>query len=229
MFDPRHWLARDPAQPKPRLRSWAALQLCGSLALVGACAHAEAEAAPPEAPESPPPAAPAKAPETTLRVTSAPIESLRSPYFGALEFTFQNPTGQWHQVRRVSIGAERQLFGPALEPLTGDRLRTWQLAARDALTGKEPRHPALETLAPEALANAAPDGGGPAAAVGPPDYLLTCPFSVAPGLFTRKWIVLYSAAADALLGSDLVLSYELEDGKTERILIQYPKPGAPKP
>jgi hypothetical protein len=238
MFDPRRWLACGPAQPRRRLL--AALQICGPLGLLGACAHAEAEAAPPEAPASAPAAAPpAKAPETILRVTSAPIESLRSPYFAVLEFTFQNPSGQWHQVRRVSIGAERQLLGPALEPLTGDHLRTWQLAARDASSGKAgPRHPALETLAPEAPAKAAPaapaappapDGGGPAAPVGPPDYLLTCPFSVAPGLFTRKWVALYSAAADALLGQDLVLSYELEDGKTERMLIQYPKPAAAKP
>ena len=236
MFDPWRWLARGPAQP--RLGLLAALQVCGPLGLLGACAHAEAEAAPPEAPASAPAAAPpAKAPETILRVTSAPIESLRSAYFGAFEFTFQNPSGQWHQVRKVSIAPER-LLGPGVEPLTGDHLRTWQLAARDALPGKEPRHPALETLAPEAPAAAAapaapgtppaPAAPAPAAPVGPPDYLLTYPFNVAPGLFTRKWIVLYSAAADSLLGQDLVLSYELEDGKTERIVIQYPKP-APKP
>jgi hypothetical protein len=209
----------------------AVLHFCGPLALASACAHAEAEAPAPAAPAAAPAAAPgpAKAPETTLRVTSAPIESLRSPYFGALEFTFQNPSGKWHQVRRVSIGPERQLFGPALEPLTGEHLRAWQLAARAAQNGKDPRHPALETLAPEAPAKAAPDAAEPAAPAGPPDYVLTCPFTIAPGLFTRKWIALYSAAPDALLGQDLVLTYELEDGKAERVLIQYPKPAAPKP
>ena len=61
----------------------------------------------------------------------------------------------------------------------------------------------------------------------PPNYLLASPFTVAPGLFTRKWIVLYSAAPDALLGQDLVLSYELENAKVERVLVKYPKP-APK-
>ena len=232
MFDPRRWLSRRPVTPKPPRRLLAALCFCGPLVLTSACAHAEAEAPAAEAPaaETAPAPAPSKAPETTLRVTSAPIESLRSPYFGALEFTFQNPTAAWHQVRRVTIGPERQLFGPALEPLSGEHLRAWQLAARTAHDGKNgPPHPALETLAPEAPAKTTPDGGEPAGPAGPPDYLLSCPFTIAPGLFTRKWIALYSGAADALLGQDLVLTYELEDGKAERVLIQYPKPAAPKP
>jgi hypothetical protein len=129
-------------------------------------------------------------------------------------------------VRRVSLEPERQLFGPALVPLVGERLRAWQLATREAQDGKAAaHHPALETLAPEAPAKgAAGSGEAAAAAPGPANYLLVCPFTVAPGLFTRKWIVLYSAAADALLGQDLVLSYELENGKTERVLVQYPKP-----
>jgi hypothetical protein len=124
-------------------------------------------------------------------------------------------------------------------------LRAWQLAAREAQAGKEgPRHPALETLAPEAPAPPPPPGpagsppappgpakaepGTPGAAAAPPNYLLAYPFTIAPGLFTRKWIVLYSAGADALLGQELVLSYELDNGKTERVLVQYPKPAPPK-
>ncbi len=119
------------------------------------------------------------------------------------------------------------MFGPALEPLAGERLRAWQLAVREAQEGKEgASHPALEALAPAASAERAPGSGEAAAPVGPASYLLACPFTVAPGLFTRKWIVIYSAAADALLGQDLVLSYELGNGKTERVLIQYPKPAS---
>jgi hypothetical protein len=121
----------------------AALQLCGPLVLVLGCAHVEADEAPPAAPAgpgAPPPGAPAsappKAPEPTLKITSAPIEALRSPFFSALEVTFQNPSGQWHQVRKVSLSPERTLFGPAIETLVGDRLRAWQLAAREAWLGK---------------------------------------------------------------------------------------------
>jgi hypothetical protein len=165
-------------------------------------------------------------------VSTAPIEALRSPFFSALEVTFQNPSSKWHEVKKVSVGPERQLFGPPLESLVGDRLRAWQLAAREAQAGKEgPRHPALETLTPEAPPKPdKPDpNAAPAAPAAPPNYLLAYPFTIAPGLFTRKWIVLYSAGADALLGQDLVLAYELDDGKTERVLIQYPKPAPPKP
>ena len=64
---------------------------------------------------------------------------------------------------------------------------------------------------------------GPAA---PPGYLLAGPFIVAPGLSTRTWVALYSAAPDALLGQDLVLSYELENGQVERVLVHYPAPAS---
>lgn len=207
-----------------------ALAFYGGIRLVLGCAHVEGEA--PAAPGAPPAATPAapppNAPEPTLRVSSAPIEALRSPYISAIEVTFANPSGQWHEVRRISITPERQLFGPALEPLVGERLRAWQLAAREAHDAKRgPPHTALETLAPEAPAKA--EAGGEAAGPpGPPSYLLACPFTIAPGLSTRKWIALYSAAPDALLGQDLVLSYELGDGQVERVLVQYPKP-APAP
>jgi hypothetical protein len=242
MHDPRRRLSRCPAGPK-RSKPSLTLLLCAPFAFAGGCAHLEADApaapaspsapaAAPAAPAAAGTAAPAKAPETTLRISSGPIEALRSPFFWAIEFTIQNPSGQWHQVRHVSIGPERQLFGPALESLVGDRLRAWQLAARESQEGKTgPRHPALETLAPEAPVKVEPPKAEPAsaeaaAAAGPPNYLLTCPFTIAPGLFTRKWIVLYAPSADALLGQDLMLSYELENGKTERVLVQYPKPAA---
>jgi hypothetical protein len=218
--------------------------LAAVLQLLPGCARSEADAPPatPEAPPAAPASKPPNAPETTLRVTTAPIEALRSPFFSALEVTFQNPSSQWHQVKKVSVGPERQLFGPPLESLVGERLRAWQLAAREAQAGKEgPRHPALETLAPEAPPAPAPPPGpagsppappgpasAPAAEANPPNYLLSYPFTIAPGLFTRKWIVLYSAGANALLGQDLVLSYELDNGKTERVLVQYPKPAPPK-
>lgn len=221
-----------------------ALLLCGPLTLAPGCAHVEADEAPPAAPTAAPPAGapattPPKAPEPTLKVSSAPIEALRSPFFSALEVTFQNPSGQWHQVRKVSLSPERQLFGPAVETLVGERLRAWQLAAREAQLGKkEPHHPALDTLAPDPPAKPEapkaepakpePAAADPAASAVPPNYLLANPFTVAPGLFTRKWIVLYSAAPDALLGQDLVLSYELENAKVERVLVKYPKPAAKK-
>lgn len=213
----------------------AGLLLCGVLSLLSSCARSEADAPPatPAAPPAAPASKPPNAPEPTLKVSTAPIEALRSPFFSALEVTFQNPSSKWHQVRKVSVGPERQLFGPPLESLVGERLRAWQLATREALAGKEgPRHPALETLTPEAPPppkaepNAPPVA--PAQPPAPPDYLLAYPFTIAPGLFTRKWVVLYSAGADALLGQDLVLSYELDDGKTERVLVQYPKPAPPK-
>jgi hypothetical protein len=204
------------------------LRLWTPLVLMVGCAHVEAEAPPPAAPQAAPAPASADVPATTLRVASTPIDSLRSPYFSAMAFTFQNPSSEWHEVRRVSIEPERQLFGPAFESLVGERLRVWQLATREAQVGKDgAHHPALETLAPEAPAKPPPGSGeGAPAAAGPESYLLAGPFTIAPGLFTRKWVVLYSAAADALLGQDLVLSYELEDGKTERVLVRYPKPSS---
>jgi hypothetical protein len=208
-----------------RLTRALAFGLCG--VAVGACAHAEPSALEPEVPEAAaPPAAASKGPETTLRVSCAPIESLRSPFFAALELTFENPSGAWHEVRHVAISPERQMFGPTLETLEGARLRAWQLAAREAhQSGDGPAHLALDTLAPDVPAGGEA-GKGAASGGAPPHHLLAGAFMIAPGLSARKWVVLYSSAKDALLGQDLLLAYELEDGKVERVLVQYPKPAA---
>lgn len=211
------------------LKRAAAWGLGGAVAL--ACAHVEPSAPPAEAPTAAASAAaPAQGPATTLRVSGTPIDALRSPYFAALEITFENPSSEWHEVRRVVIGPERQMFGPSLEPLVGARLRAWQLGAREAWHGKskdDAPHLALDTLAPDVPAKA--DASGDAAGGGaPPEHLLAGPFIIAPGLATRKWVVLYSPAQDGLLGQDLMLAYELEKGQVERVLVQYPKPAAAK-
>jgi hypothetical protein len=201
-----------------------ALTLCGMAA--AGCAHAEPSALEPEAPAAPAPAVASAGPETTLHVSGAPVEALRSPYFAALELTFENPSSAWHEVRRVSISPERQLYGPELEPLEGARLRAWQIGAREAHQGDDgPPHLALETLAPDVPAGGEAGKGAPGA-LAPPEHLLGGPFMIAPGLSTRKWVVLYSPAKDALLGQDLLLAYELENGQVERVLVQYPKPAA---
>jgi hypothetical protein len=207
-----------------RLKRALGLGLSGAVAF--GCAHAEPSAPEPEVPVAVAPPVAGEGPHTTLRVSGAPIDSLRSPYFAALELTFENPSSEWHEVRRVSIGPERQLFGPALESLVGARLRAWQLAAREARQGGNgPAHPALETLAPDVPASG--DASLAAASIGaPPQHVLAGSFMIAPGLFTRKWVVLYCSAKDGLLGQDLMLAYELENGQVERVLVQYPKPAA---
>lgn len=200
----------------------ASLLLLGLPAALAGCAHVEAAPPAPPAPAAEAPAPSPAAPETTLRIKSVPLEALRSAHFAALEITFENPSNEWHRVQRVSIAPERQIFGPALESVLGERLRAWQLAARETQHGKDgPPHPALETLAPDV-----PEKSDAAAPGVPPEHLLAGPFTVAPGLFARKWVVLYSAAEDALLGQDLVVAYELEDGHVERALVQYPNPRA---
>jgi hypothetical protein len=203
-----------------------ALGLALGAAAVAGCAHVEPGALEPEAPAAAAPAAASKGPETTLHVSGTPIEALRSPYFAALEITFENPSSAWHEVRHVAISPERQMFGPALETLEGARLRAWQVGARQARQGSDgPPHPELETLAPDVPVSG--DGGkGGGSSGAPPDHLLGGSFMIAPGLLTRKWVVLYSPAKDALLGQDLLLAYELENGQVERVIVQYPKPAA---
>src|SRR5688572_13715001 len=154
-----------------RLGTRLALGLCA--AAVFGCAHAAPSAAAPEAPEASAAATPAaedKAPDTILKVSGTPIEALRSPYFAALELTFENPSSAWHEVRRAAISPERQLYGPPLEPLEGPRLRAWQLAARDAHQSKDgPPHIALETLASDAPASGDATKDAPGGA--PPEHL----------------------------------------------------------
>jgi hypothetical protein len=197
-----------------------------SLAFCGAVGCARHEQGPPPAVGSPvAPEVEKKAPGTSLLVKSHPLEPLRSPYFTAMELTFENPSNQWRQVRRVFLGPERQVQGPQFDVLVGERLRVWQLAAREAhVGGAGPHLFVLETLAPEEPAQSAEKDGPSRGGGTPPTHLLSLPFSIAPGLSTTRWVVLFSSSRDALIGQDLVLEYELENAFVERVLINVPMP-----
>ncbi len=215
-------------RPSSRRTGWCRARL-GRLCVVFACAEATAcahgeEAKTPDSAQAHGPAdgAEAKAPVTTLAIESTPVASLRSDYFTVLEFSIKNPSSQWHRLKRVSLAPDRRLKGARFEIIVGDRLRTWQLAARHSASGKpESSHVALATLAPD---SAPPDPEGSAASGAPPGHLLALPYSVAPGLLARRWAVLYSPDRDGLRGQELVLEYELEDGRVESLLVKPPEP-----
>ena len=57
----------------------------------------------------------------------------------------------------------------------------------------------------------------------PDTHLLNVPFSVPPGLFAEKWVLLYTPTLEEAHELPLVLEYRLRQGATERVLIAHPK------
>jgi len=156
--------------------------------------------------------------ETTsgLAVSGEELEELSSPHFGVLAFTFVNPTSEWLRIDDVNLdfGGEAQNNSIALP--WGEEITSWELATsqRNAI-----RHANTTVLLSGLMAGgilAASVGGrstagriggvvalgaaggmwaravsdNTAAATFPPAHLFATPFSVPPGLFAKKWVLL---------------------------------------
>lgn len=56
----------------------------------------------------------------------------------------------------------------------------------------------------------------------PETHLLSVPFSIAPGLFTKKWVLLYTPEQANSAAVPLLVQYTLRSGKTERARLNHP-------
>jgi hypothetical protein len=59
----------------------------------------------------------------------------------------------------------------------------------------------------------------------PSTYLLSLPFSIPPGLFAKKWVVLNTQGRRTPCVRATVLEYELQDRSRERVLLRFRKQG----
>jgi hypothetical protein len=62
------------------------------------------------------------------------------------------------------------------------------------------------------------------APVYPGTHVLSLPFSIPPGLFAKRWIALGSVGESTPCVHSFVLSYELEGGARERVLLHFRQP-----
>src|SRR6185503_17438380 len=187
-----------------------------------------------------------------LVVSGEELEELSSPYFGVLAFTFENPTSEWVRIENVILDFGSQARNDSIVLPWGEEIVSWEQATsqRNAI-----RHANTSTLLSVLMVGgfvAARAGGRTTAPVGgvvglaavsglwaksladktstvtfPPAHLFATPFSVPPGLFSKKWVLLNGPRTTEIgCVQSVVLEYDTSKGR-ERVHLQFrPSPPA---
>ena len=199
--------------------------------------------------------APATTMGSGLRVSGEELRELASAYFGVLEVTFENPTPEWVRVDGVTLdfgsaaknsaivipaGKDLETFVASTEQRNAVRHINRQTAfALTALGGalvaglssKPGTSIAGDTVAVTSLSALAVDSHAETlettehVARLPANHLLAGAFTVPPGLFVKRWVVLQSkqAAMTECIGA-VTLAYELGNASRERALLTFKSP-----
>jgi hypothetical protein len=181
-----------------------------------------------------------------LLVSAAEAPTYSSRYLGLVEVTFENRTSVWKQVDRVAVSFGSPSKNQNVTIASGEDIAAWEraitigraIALTNAGSGIEAlgrvpvdrlgawvdqHHPAAAAAGADAPAAA---GAQASAVPTPPSYpdqhLLTTPFRVPPGMFTKRWILL--STSDNPRGGcidSMVLSYETSDHATGRLILSF--------
>ncbi len=134
---------------------------------------------------APPPAA------TQLVVSAREAAGYSTRYLGLIEVTFENRTPVWKQVDRVEVDFGSPANDQSVTIASGDQINAWERATKiihlSINSGGGPT--AIEALG----LGVAVDAFGAVAAAAPAypeQHLLSVPFPVPPGLFTKRWILI---------------------------------------
>jgi hypothetical protein len=161
-----------------------------------------------------------------LNVSAEEIPALASPTFGAVEVTFENTSASWIRISNLALDFGDPIRTAGVQIPGGADLEAWRQATlqRLALFGGGDREPALLALgasvggqgAQVRAIGAVPSSGADAAF--PEYHLLTLPVVIPPALFTKRWVVLNTAPRVPCIRR-IVMSYETDDGRRERLAL----------
>jgi hypothetical protein len=190
-----------------------------------------------------------------LKISAAELTRWSSPQFGMIEVTFENKSTEWIELRDLAIALTPEMR-PGTEILASHRIAAFREAAlRDQAIQQQNLAVALGILTlggiilaettegvPQALgATAAVTGIGGLVVAGesekadkaqhiqpfPASHLLSGPFSVGPGLHTKKWIVLETHPGVTRACVDrLRLQYRVQPDREERVWLSFRDAGS---
>jgi hypothetical protein len=187
-----------------------------------------------------------------LQISAGERGSLSSPYFGVVEVTFENNTPAWIQIDHIDLDFGTPDKNKSVLIPWGEDIDIWEQATLQRNAIRRANTETVLGLVAIAGSVASAAGGHHAAggiggtvAVGalaglyaqeradaveatrdpsrfPPTHLLTLPLRVPPGLFTKRWLLLYTAAQP--LGGcvdSFILSYETAEHEHGRVLLKF--------
>jgi hypothetical protein len=187
-----------------------------------------------------------------LKISAGELSGLASPYFGVVEVTFENNSPAWIEIDHIDLDFGTADKNKSVLIPWGDDIDAWEqatiqrnairvantetalgvlaiggLVARSAAGNHQVRAlggtvalgalAALDVKAAEAAADATRDPSR-----FPPTHLLSMPLRIPPGLFAKRWLLLYTAAQP--LGGcidSVILGYETADHEHGRVLVRF--------
>jgi hypothetical protein len=186
-----------------------------------------------------------------LVISGSEIADLASPHFGAVQITFENATGSWVHIRTIALGFGGAAKTASVFVPWGEELASWQRAIAirndihrvntsttlaafaiigatvEGLSKNQATAAVGGLLAAGTLGTAVGRGlvenanAAQVAPMFPETHLLTLPFSVPPGLFAKRWIVLNTAAGDAAgCINGMMIDFETDTGVKQRVWLQ---------
>jgi hypothetical protein len=187
------------------------------------------------------------APGGPLRISAGELPELASAYFGVVEVTFENQSAVWIQINEVALDFGSADKNRSVQVTRGSDIDSWERAimqrssvspggdraARELLglgvelwQSDRPGAATVGTL--QALdrgeTSAESAEASDSADRFPPRHLMAVPFRIPPGLFAKRWVLLYTAAHP--LGGCIdfmILDYQTAGaaGARERVLLNF--------
>lgn len=194
--------------------------------------------------------------EAGLKISADELTRWSSPQFGMIEVTFENEGTEWLEVRDVHVSMPPEQL-PGTTILTSARIAAFREAARRRSEIDQHNVAiALGILTVGGMV-VSETSDGPTGAVGalgataglagliaveegasadrashvepyPESHLLSGPFSVGPGLFAKKWIVLETSPdVTRACVERLRVSYRVQSGHEERVWLGFRDASSP--
>ena len=188
-----------------------------------------------------------------MTVSGEELEEVSSPHFGVIAVTFENPTSGWVQIDDVQLDFGSDAKNQNVFIPWGEQITSWELATSQRIAIR--RVNTENVLGMLAIGGAVAAGLGRRSAVGavgglvalgsmgalwaqavnnnttaamlPPAHLLATPFSVPPGLFAKKWVLLNSVSTSAggCIGS-VKIDYTVNGKGRERVWLPFSRGGS---
>jgi hypothetical protein len=186
-----------------------------------------------------------------LVISGAEVRELSSPYFGLVAVTLENKSSNWVRVRRMTVTFGGKQKDDSVFIPWGEEIASWERATyeRNAVRSYN-TEAALGAVAlaggviagtakdkPIAAAGGVLQAGALAASAGhdvaqgleavegphlfPETHLLDVPFSIPPGLFSKRWILLSTGGTPGVCVDSMLLDYQTDSGQEERVWLRF--------
>lgn len=186
-----------------------------------------------------------------LIVSAKEINALASKHFGVVEFTFENKSNKFITIESLSVTFKNKQLDKNIKLIIGNKLQSWNEGQQNVSTLKAQNTAAVlgAISAAGAVAsssnhrktrgagNVAFFAGAGAMSISraqnrkvakklsmavPSSHLLSTPFSVAPGLFNNKWILLFTENPEKLpYVHTITVTYKDSNKKTKTLEVPF--------